>query len=35
MPEGGFRVGTNGVPLTREENKHIDGTPIPGKFFGE
>jgi mannose-6-phosphate isomerase-like protein (cupin superfamily) len=35
MPEGGFRVGTNGVPLTREENKHIDGVPIPGKFFGE
>jgi|SRR5436190_6448121 len=34
-PEGNFRVGTNGVPLTREENKHIDGVPIPGKFFGE
>ena len=34
-PEGAFRVGTNGVPLTREENKHIDGVPIPGKFFGE
>jgi len=33
--EGNFRVGTNGVPLTREENKHIDGVPIPGKFFGE
>jgi mannose-6-phosphate isomerase-like protein (cupin superfamily) len=33
-PEGAFRVGTNGVPLTREENKHIDGVPIPGKFFG-
>jgi mannose-6-phosphate isomerase-like protein (cupin superfamily) len=32
--EGEFRVGTNGRPLTREENKHIDGTPIPGKFFG-
>ena len=32
--EGGFRVGTNGVPLTAEENKHIDGVPIPGKFFG-
>jgi mannose-6-phosphate isomerase-like protein (cupin superfamily) len=32
--EGQFRVGTNGRPLTREENKHIDGTPIPGKFFG-
>ena len=34
-PEGNFRLGTNGRPLTREENKHIDGTPIPGKFFGE
>ncbi len=34
QPEGAFRVGTNGVPLTREENKHIDGVPIPGKFFG-
>jgi mannose-6-phosphate isomerase-like protein (cupin superfamily) len=33
-PEGEFRVGTNGRPLTREENKHIDGTPIPGRFFG-
>ena len=33
--DGNFRVGTNGVPLTREENKHIDGVPIPGKFFGE
>jgi len=33
--EGNFRVGTNGVPLTREENKHIDGVPIPGKFFGD
>lgn len=33
--EGQFRVGTNGVPLTREENKHIDGTVIPGRFFGE
>jgi mannose-6-phosphate isomerase-like protein (cupin superfamily) len=32
--QGDFRVGTNGRPLTREENKHIDGTPIPGKFFG-
>jgi mannose-6-phosphate isomerase-like protein (cupin superfamily) len=32
--EGEFRVGTNGRPLTREENKHIDGTVIPGKFFG-
>ena len=33
-PEGEFRVGTHGRPLTREENKHIDGTPIPGQFFG-
>ena len=32
--EGNFRVGTNGVPLTREENKHIEGVPVPGKFFG-
>ena len=32
--EGDFRLGTEGRPLTREENKHIDGTPIPGKFFG-
>lgn len=34
-PEGGFRLGPNGRPLTAEENKHIDGVPIPGKFFGE
>ena len=34
-PGGDFRLGTNGVALTREENKHIDGVPIPGKFFGE
>jgi mannose-6-phosphate isomerase-like protein (cupin superfamily) len=32
--EGDYRVGTNGRPLTREENKHIDGVPIPGAFFG-
>jgi mannose-6-phosphate isomerase-like protein (cupin superfamily) len=32
--EGEFRVGPNGRPLTREENKHIVGTPIPGKYFG-
>jgi mannose-6-phosphate isomerase-like protein (cupin superfamily) len=32
--EGEFRLGTNGRPLTQEENKHIEGTPIPGKFFG-
>jgi mannose-6-phosphate isomerase-like protein (cupin superfamily) len=28
------RIGTNGRPLTKEENKHVDGTVIPGKFFG-
>ena len=33
-PERGHRVGTQGRPLTREENGHVDGTPIPGKFFG-
>lgn len=33
-PEGDFRVGPHGRPLTREENRHIDGTPIPGRFFG-
>jgi len=33
-PKGEFRVGPNGRPLTQEENKHIDGTPIPGQFFG-
>jgi mannose-6-phosphate isomerase-like protein (cupin superfamily) len=35
VPNGQFRLGPNGVPLTPEENKHIEGTPIPGKFFGE
>ena len=34
-PEGGYRLGTHGRPLTREENKHITGVPIPGEFFGE
>ena len=34
-PEGGYRIGTGGVPLTREENRHIDGVPIPGRFFGD
>jgi mannose-6-phosphate isomerase-like protein (cupin superfamily) len=34
-PEGGHRLGTHGRPLTREENKHITGVPIPGEFFGE
>ena len=33
--EGGYRLGTHGRPLTREENKHITGVPIPGEFFGE
>ena len=33
-PEGGYRLGPNGVALTPEENKHVDGTPIPGLFFG-
>ena len=32
--EGGQRVGTHGRALTREENKHIEGRPIPGSFFG-
>jgi mannose-6-phosphate isomerase-like protein (cupin superfamily) len=32
--DGNFRLGPNGVPLSREENHHIDGVPIPGKFFG-
>ena len=34
-PEGGYRIGTKGVPLTREENRHIDGVPIPGRSFGD
>lgn len=33
--QGSFRLGVDGVPLTREENKHVDGVPIPGRFFGE
>jgi mannose-6-phosphate isomerase-like protein (cupin superfamily) len=33
--EGNYRLGTHGRPLTREENKHINGVPIPGEFFGE
>lgn len=32
--DGNFRLGLNGVPLTREENKHIDGVPVEGQFFG-
>ena len=34
-PGSGFRLGPNGVPLTPEENGHIEGVVIPGKFFGE
>jgi mannose-6-phosphate isomerase-like protein (cupin superfamily) len=34
-PGNGFRLGPNGVPLTPEENGHIEGVPVPGKFFGE
>ena len=34
-PEGGHRIGIHGVPLSREENGHIEGVPIPGKFFGD
>lgn len=33
-PEGGYRLGPNGQPLTAEENGHIEGVPIAGKFFG-
>jgi mannose-6-phosphate isomerase-like protein (cupin superfamily) len=32
--DGNFRLGVNGVPLTREENKHIDGVPVEGEWFG-
>jgi mannose-6-phosphate isomerase-like protein (cupin superfamily) len=32
--DGNYRLGTEGRPLTQEENKHINGVPIPGKFFG-
>jgi mannose-6-phosphate isomerase-like protein (cupin superfamily) len=35
VPGGDFRLGPNGRALTTEENKHVEGTPIPGKFFGE
>ncbi len=28
------RLGTQGRPLTAEENKRIPGVPIPGEFFG-
>ena len=29
-----FRLGSEGRPLTAEENKRIPGIPIPGEFFG-
>ena len=29
-----FRLGTQGLPLTAEENRRIAGVPIPGEFFG-
>ena len=33
--DGQYRLSPEGRPLSREENKHIDGIPIPGEFFGE
>ena len=33
-PGDEFRLGTQGRPLTAEENKRIAGVPIPGEFFG-
>ncbi len=34
---GDSRVGPDGRPLPGEsaENKHVEGVPIPGKFFGD
>jgi mannose-6-phosphate isomerase-like protein (cupin superfamily) len=32
--DGNYRLGVHGVPLTREENGHIDGVPIEGEYFG-
>ncbi len=29
-----FRLGTQGHPLTAEENRRITGVPIAGEFFG-
>jgi mannose-6-phosphate isomerase-like protein (cupin superfamily) len=34
-PDGNFRLGPNGRPLTAEENHRVEGVPVPGKFFGE
>ena len=35
-PRGQHRMGPDGRPLPghSQDNKHIDGVPIPGKFFG-
>ena len=33
-PGGGFRLGPDGKPLTREENFDVEGVPVPGQFFG-
>jgi mannose-6-phosphate isomerase-like protein (cupin superfamily) len=32
--EGGHRLNQQGNLTTDEENKHVDGVPIPGAFFG-
>lgn len=34
--DGDSRMGPDGLPLPSDSaaNKHIDGVPIPGKFFG-
>ena len=34
---GEGRLGINGLPLPGHsvENKHIEGVPIPGKFYGD
>lgn len=32
--EGGHRRNLQGGQTTDEENKHVDGVPIPGAFFG-
>ena len=34
---GEARIALDGHPLpgSSEENKHVEGVPIPGKFFGE
>ena len=33
-PEGGHRRNLQGSQTTTEENKHVDGVPVPGAFFG-